>query len=163
MNVNEIQIGGQHYKADIQHWDYVIRALQGRYLEGNITKYVTRHRKKNGLQDLQKAAHYLDKLRQEHQDGRVPSMRDLNLARKPFAASALTAAFCAENGLNTAEARVVATLVNWVSEVDLDRVREAIIELMVEAQNEARRMEAIKAGVPVNNGAEPSGSYINQG
>jgi hypothetical protein len=32
------------------------------FFEGNIVKYVTRWRHKNGLQDLQKAKMYLDKL-----------------------------------------------------------------------------------------------------
>ena len=32
------------------------------YLEGNILKYLTRYRHKNGIQDLQKAQWYLNKL-----------------------------------------------------------------------------------------------------
>jgi hypothetical protein len=63
------QIGGTHYKdnsgvcphcgGEIQHWD-----LYGKqpYLEGCIAKYVTRWRSKNGLQDLLKAKHFLEKL-----------------------------------------------------------------------------------------------------
>jgi hypothetical protein len=58
---NETQIGGTHYRTPIQHWDYVIANGLG-YFEGQITKYVTRWRKKNGLQDLYKARHFLDKL-----------------------------------------------------------------------------------------------------
>ena len=65
MNANEVQVGGDHYKSSLQHWDFVSQALCGCYLEGCITKYVSRWRKKNGKQDLQKAAHYLDKLYQE--------------------------------------------------------------------------------------------------
>lgn len=32
------------------------------FLDGNVVKYVTRFRHKNGLQDLHKAKQYLDKL-----------------------------------------------------------------------------------------------------
>jgi hypothetical protein len=58
---NEKQVAGQHYAAPIQCWDYIIANKLG-YLEGNIVKYVSRHRSKNGLEDLKKAQHYLEKL-----------------------------------------------------------------------------------------------------
>jgi hypothetical protein len=57
---NSRQVGGTHYKSDIQHWDFVW-ANDLNYFEGQITKYVIRARKKNGLQDLEKARHFLDK------------------------------------------------------------------------------------------------------
>lgn len=59
---NSVQVGGDHYKKNvIQPWDYISSNNLG-YLEGNIIKYVTRWRDKNGREDLQKARHYLDKL-----------------------------------------------------------------------------------------------------
>jgi len=60
-SANDHQVGGSHYKSQIQHWDYVV-ANQLDYFQAQITKYVTRFRKKSGLQDLQKARHFLDKL-----------------------------------------------------------------------------------------------------
>lgn len=61
-DVNERQVGGDHYKKQpIQPWDYIIANELG-FLEGNVVKYVTRHKDKNGLADLEKARHYLDKL-----------------------------------------------------------------------------------------------------
>jgi hypothetical protein len=30
------------------------------FIEGNIIKYILRHKKKNGLEDLKKAKHYLE-------------------------------------------------------------------------------------------------------
>lgn len=57
---NARQVGGQHYKGGIEHWDYVV-SNQIPYLEAQIIKYVTRWRKKNGLQDLEKAGHFLQK------------------------------------------------------------------------------------------------------
>ena len=62
MKANDIQIGGDHYKdKSIQPWDYIISNNLG-YLEGNIVKYVSRWKNKDGVRDLKKARHYLDKL-----------------------------------------------------------------------------------------------------
>lgn len=59
---NIFQIGGTHYKDKaIQPWDYIAANNLG-YLEGNIVKYVTRYKEKDGLSDLHKARHYLEKL-----------------------------------------------------------------------------------------------------
>lgn len=54
------QVGGDHYFADFQHWDWV-DAIDLHYLPATATKYVARWRKKNGLQDLEKTKTYLDK------------------------------------------------------------------------------------------------------
>lgn len=59
-SANDTQVGGQHYRTDIQHWDYVV-ANKLDYFQGQITKYVTRWKKKNGLDDLRKAQHFLEK------------------------------------------------------------------------------------------------------
>jgi hypothetical protein len=59
---NARQVAGTHYKRSgaVEHWDIV--AQHGLdYFQGQITKYVMRHKYKNGLQDLQKAQHFLEK------------------------------------------------------------------------------------------------------
>lgn len=62
MKANEKQVGGDHYKKQkIQHWDYVL-ANDIPYMEAQIIKYVSRWRHKNGIQDLEKAKHFLEKL-----------------------------------------------------------------------------------------------------
>jgi hypothetical protein len=60
-DANAVQVGGDHYKTEIQPWDYIITNDLG-YLEGNIIKYVSRYKKKGGVDDLRKAQHYLQKL-----------------------------------------------------------------------------------------------------
>jgi hypothetical protein len=60
---NETQVGGSHYRAEYQHWDFVAD-LELDYFQACASKYVTRWRKKNGLEDLHKAPHYMQK-RQE--------------------------------------------------------------------------------------------------
>lgn len=57
---NDSQVGGHHYRTSIQHWDFVA-ANDLDYFQGQITKYVTRWKKKNGIDDLYKARHFLQK------------------------------------------------------------------------------------------------------
>ena len=58
----QVQIGGDHYKKlKIQPVQY-IHANNIPYFEGNVIKYVTRWRDKNGVADLHKARHYIDLL-----------------------------------------------------------------------------------------------------
>jgi hypothetical protein len=53
------QVGGSHYKGcKIQPVEY-IHANGLDYLEGNVIKYITRHRTKGeGRKDIEKAIHY---------------------------------------------------------------------------------------------------------
>ena len=56
------QVGGDHYsKLAIQPVEY-INANKLTYLQGNVIKYVTRYKDKNGVEDLQKARHYIEML-----------------------------------------------------------------------------------------------------
>ncbi len=67
MAANDRQVGGKHYqeavgkcphcKGIIQHWDLY---AEQPYLVGQATKYATRQ--KNGVEDLEKAMHFLQKL-----------------------------------------------------------------------------------------------------
>jgi hypothetical protein len=61
-NANNRQVGGRHYASNVQHWDFAAAHFGRGYFKGQITKYVSRWRKKNGVQDLQKALHFLEKL-----------------------------------------------------------------------------------------------------
>lgn len=62
MSAKDIQVGGGHYKKyKIQPTEF-IHKNNIPFIEGNIVKYVIRHRDKNGLQDLLKAKHYIDLL-----------------------------------------------------------------------------------------------------
>lgn len=62
MRANDRQVGGHHYQQEgaIQHWDFVASNNLD-YFQGQITKYIARWRKKNGIQDLEKAKHFLEK------------------------------------------------------------------------------------------------------
>jgi len=59
---NDTQVAGNHYKQfQIEPWDAIVDWGLG-YLDGNAVKYLSRWRHKNGLEDLKKARHYIDKL-----------------------------------------------------------------------------------------------------
>ena len=60
-NVND-KINPDYYiGTKIQVSDF-IHEFNLNYFQGNIVKYVVRHKQKNGLEDLEKAKWYLDKL-----------------------------------------------------------------------------------------------------
>ena len=48
-----------HYNLGIETIDYINSWNMG-YMEGNVIKYVTRYKYKNGLEDLMKAQQYLE-------------------------------------------------------------------------------------------------------
>jgi len=54
------QVAGNHYKNfSIQPVEYIEKNGLG-YVEGCIIKYISRWRNKNGIEDLEKAKHYID-------------------------------------------------------------------------------------------------------
>jgi hypothetical protein len=58
----QTQVGGQHYKdMAIQPLEYIHKNGIP-FLEGNAIKYLSRWRKKGGIQDLEKARHMVDML-----------------------------------------------------------------------------------------------------
>lgn len=65
---NNTQEGGDHYKTSIEHWDYVV-ANDLDYFQAQICKYITRHKKKNQMKDLDKAEHFLKKYKELYATG----------------------------------------------------------------------------------------------
>lgn len=62
MKAFDFQGGGSHYRnMAIQLSEFIIKNNIP-FAEGNIIKYVVRHRSKNGVEDLLKAKHYIDML-----------------------------------------------------------------------------------------------------
>lgn len=59
MSAYKNQIGGNHYQdLVIQPTDYIIKNNIP-FAEGNVIKYVSRHKQKGKEQDIKKAIHYL--------------------------------------------------------------------------------------------------------
>lgn len=62
MKASDLQEGGNHYKQFVIQPVEFIHKNNIPFIEGNVIKYILRHRDKNGLEDLKKAKHYIDLL-----------------------------------------------------------------------------------------------------
>ena len=58
MNPLDVQMGGTHYKGLPYQPVVLITKLNFNFIQGNIVKYVSRYKNKNGKEDLMKALHY---------------------------------------------------------------------------------------------------------
>lgn len=120
---NDRQVAGTHYRHSVQHWDYA--AANGLdYFEGQITKYVTRWRKKHPtaagrLDDIQKALHFAEKFAEVTADtqrtlGVVNTavwVEAARIAGQPQYASYIRAIdFCAAQDMAPADASVIIAL-----------------------------------------------------
>lgn len=130
---NDYQIGGKHYKTGYEHWDLCL-TIPYSYLEGYATKYVTRARKKNGIEDLKKALHCVNKLQE---DGNYQA-RSLTIAETFEEISR----FAAENDLTEYERHFCEIMGMWGSKGELDEARQMIFLMLDEA-------EKITPGTPV--------------
>ena len=69
MSANDTQQGGGHYRLmDPQPWDVTIQWVEQGHIghpEATIIEYLARWRNKNGVADLLKAKHWLEKLIEE--------------------------------------------------------------------------------------------------
>lgn len=128
MRANETQVGGTHYEGRFQHWDFTVAVLRNRYLEGQITKYVSRWRKKNGLQDLQKAEHFLHKLAEEYKDGRVSPLMPMKMMSKE------ALGYCVANELEGDDRIVIMAVASWSSIHELNQAHAALERMIKTAR-----------------------------
>lgn len=63
MKANEKQVGGKHYQSEYQHWDFIFDTKLN-YFSACATKYIARWRNKDGLKDLKKAKHFIEKIKE---------------------------------------------------------------------------------------------------
>lgn len=126
IQANDMQVNGNHYVSKYQHWDLCVNTQLG-YLEAQVTRYLTRWRKKDGLVDLKKALHYANKL--------------LEVAPRvaPFRGSLKFGvewvrdeghSFCVENHIEGLERDLILVYVSWQQEHELITARDMICELM---------------------------------
>ena len=147
MAVNAEQVGGSHYKSDYQHWDLVIKVSMG-YLEGNSTKYVSRWRKKGGMEDLRKARHYLDKLLEVCADKPVLLLRSLPIKEIYTEVNR----FALANNLDFLEEEYITILSTYERSQHLIDARVILVELMEEANTPSLPDEPNYPGTPVDGG-----------
>lgn len=165
MSVNSGQVGGEHYKSEYQHWDFVHLCLDDRYLEGNLTKYVARHTKKNGVQDLKKAVHYLEKLVALNAANQMHPL----VAGRWMARYESPAHFCDVNQFNPLERTIIIRVASWRTAADLKEISSLLDTLVNREEKSARQLEGLKAGAPIRaadldmRAGEPGSGYVDQG
>lgn len=135
-SANDIQFGGNHYKrgGNYQHWDWVAFA-QLNYYEACATKYVSRHRNKNGMEDLNKAGHFVQKLLELVDAGHVRAIYE----RRGNTFTATVRNFSEANELTCDETAFCELLANYVMKNDLMRALDIldVIKANFRGQEEA--------------------------
>jgi hypothetical protein len=143
MSANDKKI--KHYASKYQHWDLVAIIPLG-YFEGCSTKYVTRWRKKDGLKDLDKAMHFLDKLLEFYPHRTAPP-RNIPRSQIQYEVSQ----FAAANSLSIIEEEFILLLCNYRTDDDL-RTARLILEDIIELAKEPNR-----PGTPNDGGHHATG------
>ena len=65
------QVGGSHYQDfAIQPLEFITKNKLS-YIQGNIIKYVVRYEQKNGIEDLDKAIHYINILKEVSREKKI--------------------------------------------------------------------------------------------
>lgn len=147
MSANERQVAGTHYKSEYQHWDFCVEVLENRYLEGQVTKYLTRWRLKAGIQDLEKAMHFLEKLLEVSYRYVLPLAENRGRAQQVFIDACLQSYFEAHKELETvAERGVIEYIANWRTHAGLLQAKELLTHVIEEAK-----------------ASSPTSAYVNQG
>lgn len=124
MSANDRQIGGSHYKgAEYQHWDFA-NDIRLSYLAGTASKYVARWRRHPaGMENLEKAIHYIDKAEECHVQGSSASHRDANFWR-----------FATENKVHLIDGMII----YYIMEGEWEAARNALQVLCDESGKLAR-------------------------
>lgn len=135
-NANTTQVGGTHYKTQHQHWDMAANCHLG-YFEGQITKYITRHRFKKGKEDADKALHFVGKLIELAWEGQQPMWQAQHAVK--------WSSYGTANKLTPLELAIVMGAATWRTVGDLVTLREAVMELIEETY-----------------GGGPGPAYVNQ-
>lgn len=137
---NDTQVGGNHYKTKFEHWDLAHELNLG-YFEGQISKYITRHRFKKGQEDVEKALHLCQKLIELAMfKNRLPMHRPASIARMTEYAEA--------NRLMPIEFACVMTICNWGDVSTLQSLHDRIFRLLQQQYPDT---------------GEPGAGYVNQG
>jgi hypothetical protein len=144
MSANENQVGGRHYKTSYEHWDFVVK-IRLSYLEGCTTKHVARWRKKLGIQDLQKALHYLDK---------IIEVGDYNINRDSHIdIDQEIERFVEANSLSHLEYQYIFILCTYRNAPALKGARHVLMKIISQAMEEVKRIEEINVpGTPEDGG-----------
>ena len=128
MTANDRQVDGSHYKTSgLQHWD--VCAGQGvGYLEGCASKYLMRWREKNGLRDLKKAEHFMEKLIEMIDVGAITK-------NKTKINGKIMRQFYLDAKIAYPESMLVDTLICWTNSGDIKNALKVLREMIDEMES----------------------------
>lgn len=137
-HVNDRQVGGSHYRSSYQHWDWSIDMNIGP-IEYAASKYISRWWKKHGpvkgLEDVEKAKHYVQKIKEAHAEGRYPTgfsrLRDVSMSAYK------TMDFGKKNNLTEHESMICWMLAGWETPAALDECLSALDYITANPQKAA--------------------------
>lgn len=137
-HVNDRQVGGSHYRSEYQHWDWAIDMSLGP-IEYAASKYISRWWKKHGpvkgIEDVEKAKHYVQKIKEAHGEGRYPTgfsrLKDVSMSAYK------TMDFGKKNGLDEHESMICWMLAGWETVDALDQCLAALDYIIKNPQKAA--------------------------
>lgn len=136
MSVNDRQVGGTHYnQVKVQHWDLML-LNRVPYLEAQITKYITRWRKKDqAVKDVEKSGHYLEKLIDALEEGAlfVPTVfMSSILSPRPLTADGTVnlPEFFEQNKVGDIEQTIFRLILTYTTMDELKRVEILLAHLL---------------------------------
>lgn len=130
MSALQEQIGGGHYKKlKIQPVEYIV-ANNIPYCEGSCIKYLTRWRDKGGVQDLNKAKHFIDII--------IYHVERIGVTHNPVTVTIHPYKYCLANSVPLNEGIAISLVTFWreCSGVDaLHMAKERIERIIEEVKN----------------------------
>ena len=152
MSANETQVGGTHYRTPFQHWD-LAHELDLGYFEGQVSKYLTRHRFKKGKEDAEKALHFAKKLHEL-------ALLSARQPRHKYTTIARMTEYAESNKLLPLEYACIMSVCNWSMPQDLEMLQERIQRLIRECYPEVPVGEMQEL---IFDTGEPGAGYVDQG
>ncbi len=140
------QVGGDHYKSDYQHWDWAVDMGLGP-LEYGATRYLCRHWKKDGVKDLKKAKHFVEKLRELNDSGDYEQYNHIKRSRRSKSYIESMIRFVEENKLPFLEAHICHMLSYWQNRDDLFKIATYIDLLIDRSEDAAGSQSPSRAGM----------------
>jgi hypothetical protein len=132
-----------------------------RYLESQVSKYLTRWRKKNGLQDLEKAQHFLLKLIEAAATRAV-----LPVTKLPPRWLDSMDTYAIANDLDVDQKAIICTVHTWTSTTELHSIRlrlDAYVARQRSAQAEGKlSVEPLASAVEATQDGDACPRYVGQ-
>ena len=149
------QVGGDHYKSDYQHWDWAVDVGLGP-LEYGATRYICRHWKKGGAEDLKKAQHFIEKLMELNESGNYDHYKHIKRSKRSLYFIQDMNNFVKFNKLPYLEGSLCESIAKWTTTNDLFNILSGIVFLIESSQKDVAGVRLTPGSVVAGATAMPS-------